>query len=126
VQENETNATGGTGEVGEAGRALSPGGIYRAGDHLVLSGVTILSPGNHILVEVEPILFGPTKKGENLPVAGVSGVVSVLRQEGASFSTWSFEFDTTGWEPGEYLVQVRGIEVPTVRLDIGFSLAGED
>jgi len=122
VQGNVTPAAGGS---GGGARALAPGGTYRAGDQMVLSGETILSPGNHLLVEVEPLQFGPTKKGESLPVAGASGVVPVLRQEGASFSTWSFGFDTTGWDPGEYLVQVRGIEVPTVTLDIRFSLAGE-
>ncbi len=125
LQENVTPATEGAGDVGEASRALAPGGTYRAGDQLVLSGVTILSPGNHLLVEVEPIMFGPTRKGESLPVAGVSGVVPVLRQEGASFSTWSFGFDTAGWEPGEYLARVRGIEVPTVALEMRFSLTGE-
>jgi hypothetical protein len=123
--ETVTVAAGGTPAGERVTRLLSPGAVYRAGDTLAVSGETILSPGNHVLVQVSPIAFGPTKKGESPPVSGVSGVIPVTRQEGAAFSRWSFQFDTTGWEPGEYAVRVQGIEVPAFSLDLRFALAPE-
>jgi len=123
VQETVTVAAEVPVEAERSPRPLAPGAVYRAGDTLTISGETILSPGNHVLVQVTPVAFGPTKKGAGLPVSGVSGVVPVTRQEGAAFSRWSFGFDTTGWEPGEYMVRVQGIEVPDFSLDLRFSLA---
>lgn len=123
VQETVTVAAEVTVEAERSARPLVPGAVYRAGDTLAISGETILSPGNHLLVQVTPLAFGPTKKGAGLPVSGVSGMVPVTRQEGADFSGWSFEFDTTGWEPGEYVVRVEGIEVPSFSLDVRFALA---
>ncbi|MDH7511154.1 MAG: hypothetical protein QHH04_08970 [Methanolinea sp.] len=123
VQETVTVAAEMPVEAERSTRPLVHGAKYRAGDTLAISGETILSPGNHVLVQVTPLAFGPTKKGASLPVSGASGVVPVTRQEGASFSRWSFEFDTTGWEPGEYGVRVQGIEVPAFSLDVRFALA---
>lgn len=123
VRETVTVAAEVTVVAERSARPLAPGAVYRAGDTLAISGETILSPGNHVLVQVTPLAFGPTKKGTSLPVSGVSGMVPVTRQEGAAFSRWSFEFDTTGWEPGEYVVRVQGIEVPAFSLDVRFALA---
>ncbi len=114
--------------MGDGGRVvqpLLPGRSYRAGDFLVISGTTILSAGNHVSVEVAPLAFGPARKGESLPVSGVSGVVPVIRKPGEVSGTWSFAFDTGGWEEGEYIVSIRGIEVSALAYDFKFSLTGE-
>ena len=107
-----------------AERPLSfvPGGAYNEGDVILLEGTTILSPGNHILIEISPVSFGPTKKSERRVSFGTSGVVSVGKGEADSRNTWAFIIDTKGWEPDEYLVQVSGIEVPKFTLSSRFTI----
>ncbi|MCQ8893986.1 MAG: hypothetical protein NQU46_05080 [Methanolinea sp.] len=100
-----------------------PGTTYPAGSRIRLSGPTILSPGNHILVEVRSVSFFPTGKSQSLPVSGTAGIATVEKSDGTAFNSWSYEWDTERWEPGEYLVQVRGMEVPAFSLDTRFFLA---
>ncbi|HOT03502.1 MAG TPA: hypothetical protein PK069_04925 [Methanolinea sp.] len=97
-------------------------GAYRAGDRILLNGTTILSPGNHILVEVTPVSFGPTRKSDPVAVSGSAGVVAVLAGERGLPNTWSYLIDTRGWEPDEYLVKVQGIEVPLSTASFRFTL----
>jgi len=99
-----------------------PGKAYREGDVILLEGTTILSPGNHILIEVSPVSFGPTKKSERRVSFGTSGVVSVGKGDADSRNTWAFIIDTKGWGPDVYLVQVEGIEVPGYTLSSRFSI----
>lgn len=99
-----------------------PGGAYREGDMILLEGTTILSPGNHILIEVSSVSFGPTKKSEWRGSFGTSGVASVGKGEVDSRNTWAFIIDTKGWGPDEYLVQVEGIEVPVYTLFSRFTI----
>jgi len=120
-----TSPSGSMGDQGRVIQPLLPGRSYRAGDFLVISGTTILSAGNHVSVEVAPLAFGPAGKGESLPVSGVSGVVPVIRNPGDVSGTWSFAIDTGGWEEGEYIVSIRGIEVSAPAYDFKFSLTGE-
>lgn len=103
-----------------------PGGIYRKGDMILLGGTTILSPGNHILVEVSPVSFGPTKKGDPSDSFGTSGVVSVAPGDADSRNTWAFLIDTRGWEPDEYMVHITGIEVPRFTLSSRFTVLDEN
>lgn len=99
-----------------------PGGAYRAGDRILLNGTTILSPGNHILVEVTPVSFAPTRKSDPVTVSGSAGVVAVLAGERGLPNTWSYLIDTLGWEPDEYQVKVQGIEVPLSTAGFRFTL----
>lgn len=103
-----------------------PGGMYREGDMLVLGGTTILSPGNHLLIEVSPVSFGPAKKGDRRDSFGTSGVVSVAHGDADSRNTWAFLIDTRGWEPDEYMVHVTGIEVPGFTLSSRFTILEEN
>lgn len=98
------------------------GGEFWAGDRILLAGTTNLSPGNHLLVEVIPVSFGPTRKGEQVAVSGSSGVVEVVAGKNGLPNAWSFTIDTRGWEPDEYLVRVQGIEVPASLLTSRFTL----
>lgn len=103
-----------------------PGGMYREGDMLILGGTTILSPGNHLLVEVSPVSFGPAKKGDRRDSFGTSGVVSVAPGDADSRNTWAFLIDTGGWEPDEYMVHITGIEVPGFTLSSRFTILEEN
>ncbi|NLB00564.1 MAG: hypothetical protein GX837_06320 [Methanomicrobiales archaeon] len=84
-------------------------GTVAVGETVTIGGTTNLAPGNHLLVTVTPVGFGPTNKSTPAGPGGVSGVAVVERgEEGAN--TWSFVVDTTGFEPGEYSVAMEWIE----------------
>jgi len=120
----EEVAAGPAGPAGPANVALPflPGGEFRAGDRILLAGTTNLSPGNHLLVEVIPVSFGPTRKGEQVAVSGSSGVVEVVPGKNGLPNAWSFTIDTRGWVPDEYLVRVQGIEVRASLIASRFTL----
>ncbi|MDI9633298.1 MAG: hypothetical protein QFX32_04490 [Methanolinea sp.] len=124
--DNLANGTA-SGERGGEARAaypLVPGKTYRRGDIIVVSGETILSPGTRLLVEVTPVPFHPTRKGgPGLPASGISGTVPVAWEKGAARGSFSFAFDTTGWDEGEYLVRVRAVGIKNVAPDAVFSLS---
>lgn len=103
-----------------------PGGIYREGDRIRLSAVTILSPGNRIMVEVVPVSFGPAKKTGPVTVSGTSGLATVVRGEEDSRNPWSFSFDTRGWDTDDYIVSVQGVDVPGYRSSYRFTLLHRD
>ncbi len=117
-------------EAFSAGDEVTPGatlplkerGTYNAGDRIRVGGTTILSPGNHILIEVIPQSFGPTRKGVPDNTSGVSGIVEVMPGKSGGMNSWDFVIDTGGWKTDEYLVQVRGIEVPGYAWAIRFTL----
>lgn len=114
------------GQGGGDARAVFPlvsGKTYRRGDIIVVAGETILSPGTRLLVEVTPVPFFPTRKGTTLPATGISGTVPVVWEDGAARGSFSFAFDTRGWDEGEYLVRVRAVGIRTVAPDAAFSLA---
>jgi hypothetical protein len=89
-----------------------PDGDHYAGEMITISGTTTFSPGNTMLIEVEPLGFGPTNKSEAPEVSGISGRAEVLSGDGVN--TWSFEVDTEGFAPGEYLVRVEVLEAGAV------------
>jgi len=99
-----------------------PGGIYRVGDRIIVGDTTILSPGNHVLIEVVPVSFGPSKKSDKVMAYGTSGVVAVGAGEEDSLNTWSFVFNTWGWEPDDYILKMQGIEVPGYTRSSRFTL----
>ncbi|MCU0632708.1 MAG: hypothetical protein MUC66_07010 [Methanolinea sp.] len=100
-----------------------PGGEYRAGDRILLAATTILSPENHVLVEVIPVSFGPVRKSDSATSSGISGVVEVRPGEQGLPNTWSFLIDTGGWGLDDYLVKVQGIEVPGYTATFRFTIA---
>lgn len=84
-------------------------GTVAVGETVTIGGTTNLAPGNHLLVTVTPVGFGPTNKSTPAGPGGVSGVAVVERGEGGA-NTWSFVVDTTGFEPGEYSVAMEWVE----------------
>jgi hypothetical protein len=99
-----------------------PGGIYHAGDHIVISGKTILSPGNRILVEITSASFGPANKSAGSEFYGATGIVTVQPGAVGLPNTWSFDLDTATLAPDMYQVLVEGITVKTYRESTSFTL----
>ncbi len=89
--------------------AINEIGMVAAGETLTISGTTNLAPGNHLLVTVTPVGFEPTNKSAPGGTGGTSGT-AVVREGNATANTWSFEVDTTGFRPGEYIVTVEWVE----------------
>jgi len=81
-------------------------GMVAAGETVTISGTTNLVPGNHLLVEVTPVGFEPG----NAPVQGGTSGTAIVQAGNDTANTWSFEVDTTGFDPGEYIVNVDWIE----------------
>jgi hypothetical protein len=88
-----------------------PGGIYHVGDRILISGTTILSPGNQILIEVTSASFGPTNKSEESRFYGASAVITVEKGSLNSVNSWSYVLDTGDLAPDTYLVSISGITV---------------
>ncbi|MDD3069638.1 MAG: hypothetical protein PHX88_00415 [Methanoculleus horonobensis] len=81
-------------------------GIIAANETVTIGGTTNLAPGNRLLVEVTPVGFGPG----NASVQGGTSGTAVVEAGNDTANTWSFEVDTTGFEPGEYTVTVDWVE----------------
>jgi hypothetical protein len=97
---------------GGATVSVLPEGDHYVGDVIRISGTTTFSPGNVMLIEVESLSFGPTNKSAGGAFSGTSGTAEVVEQNGVN--TWSFEVDTTGFQPDEYLVRVEVLEAGVV------------
>lgn len=80
-----------------------------AGETLTVSGTTNLAPGNRLLVTATPVAFGPANASAPSGGGGASGTAVVEAGNGTA-TTWSFAMDTTGFQPGEYIVTVDWVE----------------
>jgi hypothetical protein len=99
-----------------------PGGEYYVGDRILITGTTILSPGNQLLIEVSALSFTPTNKSEENTFSGASAIVTVQKGMVNSQNFWEYTFDTTGFNPGEYQVLITGIQVNQFQKSAYFSL----
>lgn len=84
-------------------------GTVAAGETVTISGTTNLAPGNRLLVEAAPVAFGPANASGPGGGGGASGTAVVQAGNGTA-NTWSVAMDTTGFEPGEYIVTVDWVE----------------
>jgi len=87
---------------------ISPIGDHRVGDKFTIAGSTNLAVGDKLQVDVYSSSFVPTSKSQSGEYSGASGVVEV-KQGSIGYNQWSFEIDTSGFKPDEYLVKVAGI-----------------
>jgi hypothetical protein len=99
-----------------------PGGTYHVGDEILISGSTILSGGNQLLIEVTSVSFGPTPKENNTPFTGASAVVTVEEGVPPGNNSWSYILDTTGFVPDEYIVTITALTVQNVSETSTFTL----
>ncbi|MDD1707217.1 MAG: hypothetical protein LUO81_03375 [Methanoregulaceae archaeon] len=98
------------------------GGTYHVGDRLLMTGTTILSPGNQQLIEVSSVSFGPTNKTMENGIYGISAVITVEKGDKDSQNKWEYLLDTADFAPDEYQVLISGITVPTFRESASFLL----
>jgi hypothetical protein len=99
-----------------------PGGEYHVGDRIRMTGTTILSPGNQLLIEVSSLAFSPTNKTTENQFSGASAIVTVEKGEADSQNRWSYVLDTAGFVPGDYQVLITGIDVPAFQKSAYFTL----
>ena len=98
------------------------GGTYHVGDRLLMTGTTILSPGNQQLIEVSSVSFGPTNKTMENGIYGISAVITVEKGDKDSQNKWEYLLDTADFAPDVYQVLISGITVPTFRESASFLL----
>jgi len=94
--------------VQPAGAFIDPIGDRVAGDRFTITGSTNLAAGDDLLVEVYSSSFQPTTKAQSGEFSGTSGMVKV-QQGSAGYNRWSFDIDTAGWRPDEYIVSVSAV-----------------
>jgi hypothetical protein len=99
-----------------------PGRTYHAGDQILMTGTTILSPGNQLLIEISSVAFGPTGKNVDNRISGISAVITVEKGERDSQNRWHYLIDTRDFAPDEYQVLISGITVPKFRESTSFIL----
>lgn len=79
------------------------------GKKIMVAGETNLRTGDELLIEILSATFGPTKKTQSGEFAGGSKTVKVVK--GEALNKYSAEFDTAGYKPDEYIIQVSGIVI---------------
>jgi len=72
-------------------------------DVITMNGATNYNTDNRVIIEISPAGFAPTSKTKLQNVNGAAATVAV--QQGAGTNFWEMAVNTTGWEPGMYLVQ---------------------
>jgi len=82
--------------TGQYGTACIP-------DEITLNGITNYNTDNRVIVEISPAEFAPTSKTTPQNFNGAAATVDV--QKGTGMNFWEMSVNTTGWEPGMYLVQ---------------------
>jgi hypothetical protein len=83
-------------------------GDIQQGTVFTLNGTTSLAAGDNLMVDITSSSYGPTTKTGSSGFSGASGMVTV--QPGSSGqNTWSFDVDTSTFNPDEYLVTVTGV-----------------
>lgn len=89
---------------------IDPVGDKTVGERFTIGGSTNLAVGDDLLVEVTSSSFGPTTKNAPSEFSGASGVVKVVPGPGG-YNRWSFDVDTSGFRPDEYIVKVSGVTI---------------
>ncbi len=82
------------------------------GETFTITGTTNLAVDDTFLVTVTSSSFQPTQKTTGGEFSGVSGSTTVVKGTGVD-NTWSFDVDTTGFKPDQYIVTVEAVETST-------------
>jgi hypothetical protein len=99
-----------------------PGRVYHEGDELLITGTTILSPKNPLLVEIMSVPFGPTNKTDPAYFSGATAVIEVQDGPPGGQNTWHYLLNTSGFAPGDYSVEISGLEVQGFQETATFTL----
>lgn len=99
-----------------------PGGVYHEGDEILITGTTILSPKNPLLVNIMSVTFGPTNKTDPTYFSGATAVIKVQAGSPGGQNTWHYLLNTSGFVPGDYSVEISGLEVQGFQETATFTL----
>ena len=99
-----------------------PGRVYHEGDELLITGTTILSPKNPLLVDIMSVPFGPTNKTDPAYFSGATAVIEVQAGSPGGQNTWHYLLNTSGFAPGDYSVEISGLEVQGFQETATFTL----
>jgi hypothetical protein len=87
---------------------INPVSDHAVGDNFMISGSTNLAVGDNLLIEMYSQSFGPQLKNQSEGFSGTSGTVKVVQGTGG-LNRWSFDVNTSGWNPDTYIVIVSGV-----------------
>ncbi|WP_369425252.1 PGF-CTERM sorting domain-containing protein, partial [Methanothrix sp.] len=82
------------------------------GEKFTLSGTTNLAVDDTLIITVTSASFRPTEKTQASEFSGASGTTKVVKGT-AGENAWSFDVDTTGFKPDQYIVTVECVETDT-------------
>ena len=99
-----------------------PGGVYHTGEEILIAGTTILSPGNPLLIEIQSVAFGPTNKSDSYYYSGATAVIEVEEGSLDGQNTWRYLLNTSGFLPGDYSLEITGLNVQGFRESGSFTL----
>ncbi len=85
-------------------------GDHSMGDAFSINGKTNLDEGAELIITIVSASFKPSDKSQSVQYSGISGTIAV--QKGSPDNTFSYEIDTSGWKPDEYLVTVESTTPP--------------
>ena len=110
------------GKPAEGPEEFKPGGTFSVGDEILIAGTTILSPGNRLLIEIRSVAFGPSNKTDTAYFSGSSAVIEVLKGSRGGQNTWRYVLNTSGFVPGDYSLEITGLDVQGFRESGTFTL----
>jgi hypothetical protein len=99
-----------------------PARVYHTGDEILITGTTILSPGNPLLVEVQSLAFGPSNKTDPAYFSGETAVIEVMKGSTEGQNTWRYLLNTSGFVPGDYSLEISGLKVQGFHETASFTL----
>ncbi|MDH7593941.1 MAG: MEMAR_RS02690 family S-layer glycoprotein [Methanomicrobiales archaeon] len=82
------------------------------GDKFTMKGTTNLAVDDALIVTITSASFRPTEKTQASEFSGASGTVKVVKGTGLE-NAWSFDVDTTGFKPDQYIVTIECVETGT-------------
>ncbi|RZN35627.1 MAG: DUF3821 domain-containing protein, partial [Methanophagales archaeon ANME-1-THS] len=82
------------------------------GDKFTMKGTTNLAVDDTLIITVTSASFRPTEKTQASEFSGASGTVKVVKGTSVE-NAWSFDVDTTGFKPDQYIVTVECVETGT-------------
>ncbi|RZN42200.1 MAG: DUF3821 domain-containing protein [Methanophagales archaeon ANME-1-THS] len=82
------------------------------GDKFTMKGTTNLAVDDALIITITSASFRPTEKTQASEFSGASGTVKVVKGTGVE-NAWSFDVDTTGFKPDQYIVTIECVETGT-------------
>jgi hypothetical protein len=75
-----------------------------------------------LLIEIQSVEFGPTNKSDLSYNSGATAVIEVEKGSPEGPNTWRYLLNTSGFVPGNYSLEITGLNVPGFRESGSFTL----